>query len=175
MSTTDSISCSEQLVEEVFQSLRRFAGIKTLVHGFDGFPVSWVGERDDAENLLAEAVDATTGGEGVAATRRGSWLAVLRCGRHIVAASTDNVGFLFPLLRVFDAIVSGSRIRCERCGYDLTFEVYRCPRCGREVPFTTDMCPFCGEPLVVKKCPSCGARVTSTGKLYVRRFSFLRR
>ncbi len=165
--------------EAAYKGLSKLPGVELAVMGYDGYLVFWSGDRNLAEEILTvvygHSLKTVSRKTIVVSLYHGLWVAGLACDRIALAAIPAGFDTLVAVLRIFHAMYAGSGIRCSRCGHDLTFERYRCPRCGREIPFTADRCPYCGEIVAVKKCPRCGARILSDGRLYVsRRFRFFK-
>ncbi len=62
--------------------------------------------------------------------------------------------------------ISGRGPRCGRCGEDLSLAVVECPYCGARNPFGTTHCARCGKPILLRRCPKCGALIDSRGTPY---------
>ncbi len=167
--SAEPTNCEARLAELV-ELLRRSGLAEVGAVGFDGLLLEHFGSQEEAEEVLARAIDVLAASRArlFLAADGSTWLGGLSCGRFVVAARGRGRHDFVPGL--LSAVLSP--VSCPRCGFDVSFALVRCRRCGRPYPFLAPLCPFCGEPGVVKRCPSCGSRLLSDGRPAARRLPF---
>ncbi len=161
-------------VKEFVSSL---TGLEYLVVSIDGLPAAYTNiSSEDAEAVAALSVDIVESsyktlkeiigkqkGTIYIDTGEGKALALSKSRELLVTLYGDfnSVrGALYPI----SLYLEGKKITCKSCNADLTLATYKCPHCSSIVPFVSDECPVCRRDISVKKCPSCGSYITSTGE-----------
>ncbi len=148
-------------------------GIRAIALSFDGLPVCGGGDEDLeamsalAENMLkamereARPLNGIDGVDYVTVGGKDFVLVAVKLRKlvaSILVGRSESPYIIGALSRL------GSGPKCPRCGIDLSLAVTKCPRCKTSIPFLAPVCPRCKSPVIVKKCPYCGAKVDISGR-----------
>ena len=169
----------EEKIKGITGFLKENSCVEKILVLYEGFPYELhnMGE-EEAENYTRLLIDL------ISRMRREKWvretpfisiamndeiITVFMIDSFTIIYSCNNLEASMGINNAVARFLRDERIRCEKCGRDLTLEVYRCPRCGRSYPFIMDRCPYCGHSSHVKRCPGCGATITSDGRIYHER------
>ncbi len=164
------------VVEKISVFLKELGCADRLIVLYEGFPYETLNASEsDVENYTRLVIDIISrvnrekwvkGPGFFTLEASGETINVFVLGEFTFIYTCRNPSYASSVNSIITRFLRGNYVRCEKCGRDLTLEVYRCPRCGKPYPFIMERCPYCGASGFVKKCPGCGEYVTVGGQIH---------
>ena len=156
-------------IEEARRYLERLEAVQALLYSEDGLPVSFARmSREEAEEASALSVQLAVFAERRLAGGSRVTIALLSENRDVVIAAWGRQALIAYTKPGYGPSIAralqGRGPSCGRCGQDLSMAMVECASCGALNPWSAEKCSGCGQPLRIRTCPRCGARVDASGQ-----------
>jgi len=158
-----------QSLDKLFNTFSQCSGIELSVVSHEGYLYRFSGNREDAEELAANAPihipsrSPDPENYGAALLIHGERATLVMSRGDFAVAFRGGAKWLISYAPAMYRILRNESIKCPYCGRELDTEIVTCPSCGAKHPFTLAECPGCGFQPVYRLCPGCGRAITPAG------------